>query len=299
MKGTTNWPVLLAVAALVVVAGCSSGDSGTASPTTVEPTATPTPESTPMPTATPEPTNTATTTPTPTATPTPAPTPTPTPTATESQSSAEQWAEILQRHQRALSAADSWTGAVTAQFAGPEAALRSNEINFTRATLVEGERRYQLYEDADRTSQLYSAGADAPVYRNVTRNGTTSYDRPSGSITAPIVGSPAQPRYLASFEFRDEGVVDTDSGPRRKLIVDDPAQVGQYAREQIHGEIEQVRLELYFHPDRGILTNYVYYLELEREEGTVEGVIVMEISNIDATNVDEPQWLSEAKERTG
>lgn len=280
----------LAVALLLLFAGCNAFTES------ITPTAAPTPTETP--TATPSPTPS----PAPTATPSPTPSPTPTEAPSDDTSSSEitegDWQQLLDSHKETITNADSWRGGIVVRFGGDKSALRDNEVNVTIAGAVRDDEKRRFTRFGPTRIEKYTAESEAPIYERTNQSGTISYSTTEEPFDFRPFEEPFDAATLASFEFTDEGTVQTQQGERLKLSVSDPAQVGPEARSDLDGDITDVRLQVLIDTDRDVVTRMEYVVELERAEGTV--VLRYEFALLDINNavVDEPEWLDEAREQT-
>lgn len=284
-----------AVAALLVIAGCSGG-GGTATPPS---TSDSTPEQTPTPSPTPASTPTPWDTATPTAAPTATPSPTATATATPSPLSTEAyWEQRLDAHERALRDASSFTAAQTLRVSGPAAALGPNEQNLTMVLVANGTERYQERRFEDRRIARYQSDAESPVYVRENRSRNVTYTKTSGQIGLSPFARPASSSFLSSFDYTDEGVVSTERGDRRKFSVDSVDAVGSTVADSYDGELVDVHYEVFVDPDREAITRIVYSVQLERAEGTVTLATALVVRDFGTADSDQPDWLGEARSQT-
>ncbi|MFC7195865.1 hypothetical protein ACFQL4_16550 [Halosimplex aquaticum] len=181
---------------------------------------------------------------------------------------------------------------------GPDGALRSGERNVTVALIANGSERYIERRFPDRRVARYQPDGESGVYVRHNRSGNVTYETASGPIRIDSAVRPVQASWLASFDYTDEGLVQTNRGERRKFTVTSVEAVDQSVADSYEGELTDVNYTVYVDPDRGIVTQLVYSAELERENGTVTLATAYLIRDVGSSTYDPPRWLDEAKANT-
>lgn len=301
--------VALAVAAMLVLAGCGSqGGEQTRSPTELLETESPTQEGAATPTVTP--TATPTRAPTPTATPEPSPTASATPTATTTADSGsiptteaayperlETWTEITERHESEFATLDSFTAVYDVSVGGPDAARESGERLENRSIHLKNgtEAAWISIENPERTVTAYKNSTDARMlYGRLNESGNVSYVQEAGDIPQYQFRDIREPSFFSKFNFTERGVTDTEHGEREVYTVSGVENVD--TRSIGVEDATEISLTVHVDPDSGVITLFDYSATLERPEGTLTVSQEVRITDIGSTTVDAPEWVDEAKE---
>jgi len=268
----------------------ASGADGTASDAT---TATPSAAATPTPTPTATSTATATPTPTPTATPTATPTPTPTPRPT--------LASLTTDQATALREAGSYTLRLDSRVSNATTTVVSEQ---THAVDVEAgsahlRQRQRLVGRSNVTLVTETYRADDVIFVRSPLPGTntTIYERrspsESGVGTGADTGNLSRPGDLAArFDFDHERTSDGDY----RFTVDSPDQIEGNVTD---GTVESVSVTVVVDDGTGLVTSVDYRLTATVDGDRVTVELERTLSGLGTTTVPGPDWLDEARERTG
>jgi len=202
-------------------------------------------------------------------------------------------------HADTLRGAESWQGGYAVVYIGDDAALQEDEQNVTLSGVVEGDERRRYTEFGNVSVDRYTAGSDAPTYARTDRDSEVSYSREQSGVDLSTVSEvPLDAEDFADWEYEVE-TVGTDRGERVKYAADDPAAAPDRVLESIDGEVTDITFRVYVDPDRDLVTDIEYGVEISREEGTVTAALNYQVYGLGRASVQEPDWLDEARESTG
>lgn len=149
---------------------------------------------------------------------------------------------------------------------------------------------YLRFGSGGRTFYQKQALAESGVafYSDPVKGDTTS---DNADIESDFAGFP---------EFRDEGEVQTEMGRLHKYVIDDPSQLDATSQEAYEGQITNIEAVLYVDDSTGLPVKYEYEVTVDPEGDTGPQTVFAEVVyvNIGSTTVSEPGWFGEAKQQT-
>ena len=213
----------------------------------------------------------------------------------------------------------SYTVTYTWSMEGEEAAMNGSFEGVARIDL-ESESAYMVQTVLDGSGEpttvelFWPAGEDVVYTRYDTGEGSFYQTSPrnqsaltlwtdpfvgTGSVTGSGTGVDTGLGTDTVGAYRDEGIVSTAEGPRRRYVVDDLPTAGVEASSD--GEVGEFYAEVLVDEERDIVTDY--HLRMTSAETSAAGFESFDFElayrDVGSTTVPTPEWLTEAKAQAG
>jgi len=212
--------------------------------------------------------------------------------------------QVVQSHAETLTASGSYTAVVNTTWSGSGDGFggQTESVVSTTTTYANPSTgEYYQTTDIPLDEFEYRIESYSPPNENVTYTRTNVYGQQTYAMQEQVIDTsqhmrPASGSFYESLEFQSTGTVTRDGETLERYVVTDVQQVADSAYFQ--GSLATIDVEVLYNPERNLMQSVSWEYRYEDDAGErFSSLFRVAYEDIGSTTVPEPDWLDEARQQ--